>query len=72
MYSKLRVLMAMHDPPLTQAALIEKTGLGSNTISKLANNTFSRVDRQTVDTLIGFFDCEIGDLCGVKEVTDDA
>ena len=68
MHCQLRVLMAQHDPPLTQSALMELTGLGSHTVSRLANNTFNRVDRSTVETLINFFDCDISDLFKAKEV----
>ncbi|XGB43223.1 MAG: helix-turn-helix transcriptional regulator [Nodosilinea sp. LVE1205-7] len=59
---RLRVLMAGHEPPLTQTALTEATGLGSHTISRLVNNRFDRIDRSTIETLVDFFGCEIGDL----------
>jgi putative transcriptional regulator len=62
MRSRLHILMAEHDPPLTQMALIKRSGLGSHTISRLYNNTFQRVDVDTVDRLCGFFDCDLVDL----------
>ena len=71
MHCKLRVLMAQHDPPLTQTALIERTKLGNNTVGRLVNNSFSRLDVATVNTLLNFFDCDISDLFEVRE-RDDA
>jgi putative transcriptional regulator len=67
LHCRLRVLMAEHEPPLTQSALIEATKLGSHTVSRLCNNTFNRVDKSTVETLLTFFQCDIGDLFVTKE-----
>ena len=68
MFCRLRVLMAEHEPPLNQTQLIEQTGLGSHTVSKLFNNTFTRVDKSTIETLINFFDCGLADLFVEKEI----
>ncbi len=67
MHCRLRVLMAAHEPPLNQTQLIEKTGLGNHTVGKLYNNTFRRVDRETVETLCDFFKCGIADLFDLKD-----
>lgn len=66
MRCKLRVLMAQQNPPLTQKALMEATGLGSHTVSRLANNSFTQVNRSTVETLVNYFNCDIADLFEVK------
>jgi len=62
--------MAEQDPPLSQADLIFHLKLGSHTISKLYNNTFHRVDAETVEKICAFFDCEIADLFELKKVRD--
>jgi putative transcriptional regulator len=72
MRSRLRILMAEYDPPLTQTQLIEQLGLGNHTISKLFNNTFRRVDTDTVEKLCSFFNCGIADLFELKEVPSDS
>lgn len=65
MKSRLRVLMAEHE--MSQTDLIEKVGLGSHTVSKLYNNTFKRVDTDTVEKLCEFFKCDISDLFVLRD-----
>jgi putative transcriptional regulator len=59
--------MAEEDPPLKQTDIIKELSLGPNTVSKLYNNTFRRIDTDTVEKLCHFFGCEISDLFELKE-----
>lgn len=57
MKCRLKVLMAEKD--LTQQDLVKQLGMGSHTVSKLYNNSFKRVDRDTVEKLISYFQCSL-------------
>ena len=57
MKSRLKVLMAERD--LVQKDLVRDLGLGSHTISKLFNNSFKRVDRETIEKLMNYFGCPL-------------
>ena len=57
MKSRLKVLMAERD--LTQKDLVAALGLGTHTISKLYGNRFRRIDRDTVEKLMNYFDCPL-------------
>ncbi|MEO0373976.1 MAG: helix-turn-helix transcriptional regulator [Cyanobacteria bacterium P01_A01_bin.17] len=59
---RLRVLMAEREPPVNQAQLIRETGLYSNTVSKLYNNNFIRLDVRTIEILMEYLKCELNDL----------
>ena len=50
------------DRRLPYRVIGQETGLSPSTLVRLMNNDFDRVDRGTLDTLCGFFDCGIGDL----------
>ncbi len=65
MKCRLRVLMAERE--ITQAKLRESIGLGSHTISKLYNNRFDRVDRETVEKLCEYFNVEVGELFVLRD-----
>lgn len=65
MRCRLRVLMA--EKEITQTQLRESLGLGSHTISKLYNNRFDRVDRETIEKLCDYFGIEVGDLFVLKD-----
>ncbi len=67
MYCRLAVLMAEKDPKLSQRKLSEDTGLGLATINRLFNNTFDRVDRNTIETLCDYFGRDVGDLLVMRE-----
>lgn len=71
MYCRLAVLMAEKDPKLSQRRLAEDTGLGITTINRLFNNTFDRIDRNTVEVLCNYFGRDIGDLLIMKEVAEN-
>jgi DNA-binding Xre family transcriptional regulator len=70
MYCRLKVLMAEHNQ--TQRSLSEALGLGTHTISKLYNNTFQRVDRETIHKLINFFGCPLEGREGLFMLKEDA
>jgi putative transcriptional regulator len=55
---------------LTQAALAEKTGIAASTISRLFNGGAQRYDAQTVEKLCAFFNCQVGDLLALVEVSN--
>lgn len=51
---------------MTQTALIEALKVGPHTISRLYNNTFKRVDADTVEKICEYFDCDLTDLFELK------
>jgi putative transcriptional regulator len=57
----------MAEREITQTQLRESLGLGSHTISKLYNNRFDRVDRETIEKLCDYFSIEVGDLFVLKD-----
>ncbi len=65
MKCRLRVLMAERE--ITQVQLREALGLGSHTISKLYNNRFDRVDRETVEKLCDYFQVDVGELFALRD-----
>lgn len=65
MKCRLRILMAERE--ITQVQLREALGLGSHTVSKLYNNRFDRVDRETVEKLCDYFGVSVGDLFVLKD-----
>jgi putative transcriptional regulator len=58
--------MAACEPKLSQNRLAAETGLGITTVNRLFNNSFSRIDTNTVMTLCKYFSCELGDLLILK------
>lgn len=68
MYCRLAVVMAERDPSLSQRQLASGTGLSTATISKLFLNRFDRVDRNTIEKLCEYFDCDISELFVLKEI----
>lgn len=67
MYCKLAVLMAEKDPNLTQKKLCSETGLSRQTLTRLFNNRFDRVDTSTVVKLCTYFGRDVGDLFELRE-----
>ena len=63
--------MAEQEPPLSQTDLINRLSLGSHTISRIYNNTFQRIDAETVEKLCDFFGCKLADLFELKEKNND-
>lgn len=68
LYCRLAVLMAERDPGLSQAKVAEDTKLSTTTVNKLYKNKFNRVDKNTIETLCNYFDCNLQDLLTLKEV----
>jgi putative transcriptional regulator len=59
---RLSVLMADRKTPLTQKQLASLTGLSPTTINQLYQNKFTRIDKDTVEKLCDYFDCQVADL----------
>ncbi len=51
---------------VTAKELAEKTGLGTNTISRLRNNKAKGIDFNTLEKLCNFFKCSVSDIIGIK------
>ncbi len=51
---------------VTAKELAEKTGLGTNTISRLKNNKATGIDFNTLEKLCKFFKCSIYDILDLK------
>lgn len=67
MFCRLAVLMAEKDPKLSQRKLAEETGLAIATVNRLFNNTFDRVDKNTLETLCNYFNKDVGDLLVMRD-----
>ena len=61
----MKVLMAIKD--VSQKKLSEDTGIGANTISRYTNNTFTRIDRDHIETLCDYFACNVEDLIKIEK-----
>lgn len=57
---KLHIKLA--EKRMTQKELSEATGIGKNSISRYCNGTFEKIDKQHLDTLCKFFNCDLSDL----------
>ena len=55
---------------LSQRKLAEHVGIATTTLNRLYNNSFERVDSNTVEKLCHFFECEVGDLFVLKEAAE--
>jgi len=64
--SKIRLLMATHEPPLNQARLAKETGLSPTTINALYLNKFQAISSSTIEVLCNYFQCELSDLLELK------
>jgi putative transcriptional regulator len=64
--SKIRLLMAIHEPPLNQARLAKETGLSPTTINALYLNKFQAISSSTIEVLCNYFQCELSDLLELK------
>ncbi|WP_051039768.1 helix-turn-helix domain-containing protein [Synechococcus sp. PCC 7336] len=67
---RLKVLMAERD--LTQRDLVDAIGLSSNTISKLYGNRFKRVDIDTIEKLLNYFECPLEGRDGLFLLIEEA
>lgn len=63
---RLRELMAKREretgQPCTYETIQEETGISPNTLSTMANNKIKMVGISVLFRLLGYFDCEPGDL----------
>ena len=66
-------LMVEKSPRLTQRQLASDLGLSHTTINKLYNGQplTARIDPETVERICDYFQCEVGDLFVLKEVSDN-
>ncbi len=70
MRCRLKVLLAERD--MTQRDLIVKIKASPNTVSRLCTNQFRRVDVDTIEKLVNFFNCPLEGRDGLfvlEEVT---
>lgn len=47
---------------VTQRVVAEETGIPPSSISKYANDTLERIERDTLIALCDYFVCDVGDL----------
>ncbi len=57
----------MGERRISIAELARETGLGRNTISRLYNETFKQIDKEALDKICAYLDCEVGQLLEHKE-----
>jgi len=65
--SRLPVLMAQHDPPLTQQAVATAAGVSPTTIGALYHGRLQRLDSHLCVRLHAAFGWQPGDLWEVKD-----
>ena len=63
--TKLHILLA--ERRMTQKELSEATGIGKNTIGRYCNDTWSKINKDDIDILCKFFNCNIGDIIEYKK-----
>lgn len=73
MQCQLAVLMAKHDPRMSQRDLAHELDLSHTTINKLYNGRplTAVIKPQTVEKICNFFGCEIGELLTLAEVSEE-
>lgn len=59
-YLKLKEIMEYHN--ISQRELSRQTGIRQGTISDYVNNTFKLINKEHLEILCDFFDCDISDL----------
>ncbi len=74
--SNLRVLTAQKSQRerrrISLRTIADETGLSRYTIYAFANDTLTEYPKDVITTLINYFDCGIGDLLSVEEVSDES
>ena len=60
LFCKLKDLMDARG--VTQNSLSKAIGVSNNTINRLYNNNFQRIDVHTIELISIYFDCEVPDL----------
>ena len=64
--TRLKVLMAekalRENRKITQQVVAAETGVSQSTLSKYANDSMERIERETLVKLCVYFDCDVGDL----------
>jgi len=64
---KLKEIMESHDN-IGQRELSRQTGIRQGTISDYVNNTFKMINKEHLEILCEFFDCELNDLVERKKL----
>ena len=49
----------------------QKTGLNRSTVTALYNETATRIDLSTIESLCDLFDCQVGDLFEVVRLSSE-
>ena len=62
---KLKEIMEKHN--IGQRELSRQTGIRQGTISDYVNNTFKMINKEHLEILCDFFDCELNDLVERKK-----
>lgn len=63
---KLKEIMEQHN--IGQRELSRQTGIRQGTISDYVNNTFKMINKEHLELLCDFFDCELNDLVERKKL----
>jgi putative transcriptional regulator len=63
---KLKEIMEEHN--IGQRELSRQTGIRQGTIGDYANNTFKMINKEHLEILCDFFDCDINDLVERKKL----
>jgi putative transcriptional regulator len=63
---KLKEIMEEHS--IGQRELSRQTGIRQGTISDYVNNTFKMINKEHLETLCDFFNCELNDLVERKKL----
>ena len=70
--SQLRILLAAKEHregrSISLREVVRATGVPISTVMGMANNTIRRVPLDELNTLCGYFNCDVGDLLKREEV----
>jgi len=70
--SQLRILLAAKEHregrSISLREVVRTTGVPISTVMGMANNTIRRVPLDELNTLCGYFNCDVGDLLKREEV----
>lgn len=66
----LRVQKEKHEGrKLTYETISQETGLSKNTVMRMMNSEFDRIENPTIEALCEYFECGIGDLLEYQKGT---
>ena len=66
---KMKLHLLLAERGLSQKDIADVLDIPKNTVSKYVNNTFNMINKQHLDALCRYFNCEVDDLVEYKQET---